>query len=1629
MKTKLYILLSLILVFSSQTIQSENKLQNSDCQKLNQLEERLKNLKPDSIDFNLWEEYRNLLNKKLAEKQKLESTTGKVWQNSAWVNKDLTEYTYEGYYVNSVTNKQWNGVAWDNTQKTTTTYDSQGNPLEDAKYVWSGGTWVKNSTLRYIYNAQGQVIEKVIENISGGISTPSTKTIKEYYPDGKLKKDTQLKYSGGGYINEWEWIYNYLANEKLGETIISNFNPGTWRQSHKYTYAYDSFTNLVETILFYKSTSEWAPAIKTIESYYNSVFNALLKDEIQQNYSSSSLSWINYSKKDFSYTATSNLEVQINSQWNYSGSAWASKEKYTHYYNEADDESGNLQEVILNDIWTYKYKNENIYQQPPVKKTLSVSISPAKAAQNACSVSPSVGNHEYNLNTTVTLTASDNPADGWIFKEWTGNASGSAKTASVMMDVDKTVTANFAEVTLTVSGSRAYEFACPGKFETNKRYNMLPINLTASPDDDWRVTRIKIKSVANRHKEADDISSVNLYQNGVNIFSGFFMSFSDFIEMDFLNPILIPKGTTVTLQLTYDFRFNPLTYINDEISTFMVFTESVNGTPVNYSSGKILGRASSEDLIIGRVLNTRSLEVFSGIQNAINSNLTRDNDTCLVCAGTYTETLNINKSLGIKSYDGAEKTIIQGFPVFAYGCNGTSLKGFTFSLFDSELISIFQKKKLKFEENIFFIRMAMFSDCDEISLIKNKFINISYLRFVEVENSILDGNELFSGIENQLVFDNCKYNSIKNNYASLIEVDNSKFPGSNLYGSIDNVFEGNTLMEFILSGSSGNKILKNKISNGSGNGIKLLDNPPYYANNNLISDNEIYNIKLSAIYSLGGADNLFKNNKITGSKICGMYFKNSHLTEITGNDLRQNEYNGMYFEDCTFSKVINNNVTNHTNGDGSGVFLLNCNNIKIFNNTLLKNCTGIKLQNSDLCTIGMNRIINSLCLFSGISMVGSGGEIISNSIEDNNGNGIYTASGSNPLIKNNNISGNSGFNLNNADPNIRLNASGNYWGGATGPSQNTINGNINTSSWLNSRVMFSLSIDEDTLKIPNTQTDSVMLSIQNHSNSPEQVTVTVTDPPGWLISPNTFILNVSDSLGVSQYLKFTIPSNPQVQSNKILISARRASAPNEEYKDSLVIVAYNSQFSKIIVVPDTVHLAPKSQYQFRAECYDQNGNLFNYTPAWSATGGTIDQTGLYTADSIKGSFKVTASYPGGTLRGECAVFIDDQKGKIKGSICYDNSSSTPLTNVTVKLKSEADSSVVSTTTNSAGAFTFSNLNNGNYSITLSGNTSWGGVNATDALLIRRYTSGYAPLYGLRYVAADVDLSGSVNSTDALLVGQRFIGQSNSFPAGNWVFDSLSASVYSDSLSYRLSGICTGDVNGSYLPGAAKLQPNIQYVKNGQIILSPKQNISLQFKADKEFCAGAISFVLSYPKESLTLNSINGMKGKADYNAKDGKIFIYWFDINQFDYKQNEPLFTLNFEKGGDVSALNKINIEPESEIADVNGNILKGITISTPTVESGLPADYTLMQNYPNPFNPVTIINYSLPKKSAVSLVIYDMLGREVKTLVSEEKDAGYYSVEWRGENNLGQKTASGMYIYKLKAGNFTSVKKMLILK
>jgi len=140
-----------------------------------------------------------------------------------------------------------------------------------------------------------------------------------------------------------------------------------------------------------------------------------------------------------------------------------------------------------------------------------------------------------------------------------------------------------------------------------------------------------------------------------------------------------------------------------------------------------------------------------------------------------------------------------------------------------------------------------------------------------------------------------------------------------------------------------------------------------------------------------------------------------------------------------------------------------------------------------------------------------------------------------------------------------------------------------------------------------------------------------------------------------------------------------------------------------------------------------------------------------------------------------------------------------------------------------------------------------------------------------------------------------------------------------------------------------------------------------------------------------------------------------------------------FEQGGFATprgfALN--SDMTKAYIVDFNTGVLQYKKTGSIAVDQpkAIPEGFGLSQNYPNPFNPSTNFKYSLPNNSDVKIVVYDLFGREVKTLVNETKAAGEYTITWNGKDNYNKQVSTGVYFYNMRAGNFTKTMKMMLMK
>ncbi len=198
----------------------------------------------------------------------------------------------------------------------------------------------------------------------------------------------------------------------------------------------------------------------------------------------------------------------------------------------------------------------------------------------------------------------------------------------------------------------------------------------------------------------------------------------------------------------------------------------------------------------------------------------------------------------------------------------------------------------------------------------------------------------------------------------------------------------------------------------------------------------------------------------------------------------------------------------------------------------------------------------------------------------------------------------------------------------------------------------------------------------------------------------------------------------------------------------------------------------------------------------------------------------------------------------------------------------------------------------------------------------------------------------------------------------------------------------------------------------------------------------------------TYESVKKEKEKREKDKdkkKDGDIIIetvisnYWFSVgtnssifsktnNSYDYRDFMLRCTVtdgsSTTKTSNEWFVDVLSTSPPQYAVEDNGGLKQEKYLAKVTEDETIPKEFSLEQNYPNPFNPTTRISYSLPEANFVTLKIYDMLGREVATLVNENKPAGKFEVEFDAS-----KLSSGIYVYKLVAGHYQITKKMQLVK
>ncbi|MHB8580368.1 MAG: FlgD immunoglobulin-like domain containing protein [Ignavibacteriaceae bacterium] len=278
----------------------------------------------------------------------------------------------------------------------------------------------------------------------------------------------------------------------------------------------------------------------------------------------------------------------------------------------------------------------------------------------------------------------------------------------------------------------------------------------------------------------------------------------------------------------------------------------------------------------------------------------------------------------------------------------------------------------------------------------------------------------------------------------------------------------------------------------------------------------------------------------------------------------------------------------------------------------------------------------------------------------------------------------------------------------------------------------------------------------------------------------------------------------------------------------------------------------------------------------------------------------------------------------------------------------------------------------------------GGPSANGASLVLQYVVGSITLTPEQLYAADVNKDGQVGALDAA-----------------WILYATVNGKYPDGSTPK--SFAAGSVKFGELTSTENTN-----IVNIPIVLANSQGVMssyIELNIDKQYA----------DIESISANLPQGWI--MSHNYANGVLKIAMAGVKSL---SNGTIATVSL-KLTDKNA--QVNVDGLAKLNDNTSSSLSKVAVKI------VPDQFALSQNYPNPFNPSTTIKYQLAKDTRVSLTIYDMLGQEVRTLVSSEQSAGYYNVVWDGRNANGYQVSSGVYIYRLQAGSFVQTLKMSLLK
>ena len=356
----------------------------------------------------------------------------------------------------------------------------------------------------------------------------------------------------------------------------------------------------------------------------------------------------------------------------------------------------------------------------------------------------------------------------------------------------------------------------------------------------------------------------------------------------------------------------------------------------------------------------------------------------------------------------------------------------------------------------------------------------------------------------------------------------------------------------------------------------------------------------------------------------------------------------------------------------------------------------------------------------------------------------------------------------------------------------------------------------------------------------------------------------------------------------------------------------------------------------------------------------------------------------------------------------------PMVNAVVVLK-QGSTEVHRDTTDATGAFSLSAVVAGSYDVVVTPNTAWGGVNATDAIMIINHYTNRVLLNGIKLIAADVNGSQALNATDALNIMQRFTGALTALPVGNYAAGTASYTASGTGTgTLNVSMLCYGDVNGSYQPTGGFVRSTWRSLdQQGVLRVGATGSYEVPLYASRQVQPGAVSLELALP-EGVRLLGVRASEAldaqQVVYHQQGNRVRIAWIDESGAELRTGEALAYLMVE--GDARGVWRSS--SEVELANVLGEVQAGVELRMPKLTQGFEA--LAVSIYPNPGQGMRTLEMSLGESMRVVVRVTDALGRVVYAreglhygtgthkleLNMEGWPAGSYQVQVLGETAEG---------------------------